>query len=357
MSVRAVLLLIAFASCSSTTTGDQMNTSMDLSARDFAGALDSSVLDLKVGDLNGSDLSGATDGSVASHNIQTVFIILMENLSWSDVQASTDAPYINGTILTHGAYLTNYKKPSQLVAPSEPNYIWLEAGDNLSFSTDDDPSSSHHQTTTDHLVTQLNAAGISWKSYQEDITGVVCPLSGINNYAPKHNPMVFFDDVNATGAPSDVSHPLDTMSAYCIAHVRPLTELTSDLASGTTARYNFITPNLCHDMHNSCAPTNNNLRQGDNWLASFIPMIQASSEYAHAAIFVAWDEPDTIGTILNSPIGLMVLSPFAKVGFSSATAYDHSSTLRTMQDIFGVGPYLRAAQTATNLSELFTSFP
>jgi hypothetical protein len=55
---------------------------------------------------------------------------------------------------------------------------------------------------------------------------------------------------------------------------------------------------------------------------------------------------------------MIVVSPFAKGnGYSNTIAYDHSSTLRTMQEIFGVRPFLRAAANATDLSDLFQTFP
>ena len=51
---------------------------------------------------------------------------------------------------------------------------------------------------------------------------------------------------------------------------------------------------------------------------------------------------------------MMVLSPLAKgEGYVSSNFYDHSSYVRTMQDIFGVSPYLGDAVNATNLGELF----
>jgi hypothetical protein len=57
------------------------------------------------------------------------------------------------------------------------------------------------------------------------------------------------------------------------------------------------------------------------------------------------------------PIPFFVLSPKAKVGHKSTTAFTHSSTLRTIQEIFGLTPLLRDAANATDLSEFFTSFP
>src|SRR5205807_7877661 len=132
--------------------------------------------------------------------------------------------------------------------------------------------SFNQQSTKQHLVTLLNNAHISWKSYQESIGGTVCPLTGNSLYAPKHNPMVFFDDVTNNNNPN---------SAYCIAHVRPYSELATDLAQHTVARYNFITPNVCNDMHDCSIST------GDTWLANELPKILASQAYLNGgAVFL-----------------------------------------------------------------------
>ena len=58
----------------------------------------------------------------------------------------------------------------------------------------------------------------------------------------------------------------------------------------------------------------------------------------------------------DGPIALMALSPFAKPGYSNSLSYTHSSTLRTLQNIFGVTPLLGDAANATDLSDLF-AFP
>src|SRR5262249_2825200 len=145
---------------------------------------------------------------------------------------------------------------------------------------------------------------ITWKSYQEDITGDVCPLTGVGNYKPKHNPMVFFDDVTNTN---------DPQSPRCIEHVRPLTELESDLSDAKVARYNFVTPNQCNDMHSVWG--SHEIKQGDDWLASWIPKIQASAAYKDGgAIFITWDEAESTTDCPagNCPIGMFVLSPLAK---------------------------------------------
>lgn len=289
----------------------------------------------------------------AASSIQTVFLILLENKAWSEVKGSEDAPYLNGALLPQASIAEGYRAPrGGNLHPSLPNYIWLEAGDNLDITNDDDPG-RNHRDTPDHLVTLLEKKKISWRAYQEDIGGDVCPLERVREYAPKHDPMVFFDDVTNTNNPK---------SPRCIEHVRPLSELERDLSAGSVARYNFITPNECNDMHTSCEPLRNVVKQGDNWLSVWIPKILSSRAYQdRGALFVTWDEaePHTPDCLFGDcPVGLIVLSPLAKGGgYTNTIAYDHSSMLRSIQRIFGVPPFLRGAATASDLSALFTTFP
>src|SRR5690242_16281152 len=102
--------------------------------------------------------------------IRTVFVILMENHVLSELKGNTNAPFLNNVLLPQSSYCLQYYNPPGL-HPSLPNYLWLEAGTNFGIRDDDNPS-SHHQRTTNHLVTQLKNAGISWKTYQEDINGL-----------------------------------------------------------------------------------------------------------------------------------------------------------------------------------------
>jgi len=293
-------------------------------------------------------------GTATLRRIKTVFVVLMENKAWSEVKGSPDAPYLNGELLPKASIAAAYRGAlGGNLHPSEPNYIWLEAGSNLGISDDDGPA-ANHRSVTDHLVTLLDKGGVSWRAYQEDIAGDVCPLTPIGQYMPKHNPMIFFDDVTLGNDPS---------SRYCIEHMRPLAKtgrgssFESDLAEKKVARYNFITPNQCNDMHSSCPPISNTTRQGDEWLAEWAPKILASDAYKNdGALFILWDEAQYAEHCesANCPIGMFVLSPLAKGGgYESHLPLDHSATLRTLQEIFGVKPFLRAAASATDLGDLF----
>jgi hypothetical protein len=274
-------------------------------------------------------------------SVNTVFIILMENHNWSSIKASASAPYINTVLLPMASHAEQYFNPPGL-HPSLPNYIWLEAGGNFGISDDLDPS-AHPLTSTDHLVTQLTGAGVSWKTYQEDISGAACPLTAVDSYRPKHNPFVYF---------TDVTDNLNANSPTCITHVRPYSELATDLQTNNVARYVFITPNLCDDMHDSCGPLSNSIKQGDTWLANEVPNILNSNAYRTGGLLlITWDE-GAGGS--DGPIGMIALSPFAKGNYQNSIHYTHSSTLKTLEEIFHVALLRDAANAQTaDLSDFF----
>jgi hypothetical protein len=80
--------------------------------------------------------------------------------------------------------------------------------------------------------------------------------------------------------------------------------------------------------------------------------------YASSALIVTWDE----GSGGDGPIGMIVASPFAKVGYKDMRGadyyYTHSSMLLTMQKIFGVaGTAIADAANARDLGDMFAAFP
>ncbi len=276
--------------------------------------------------------------------IKTVFVILLENHNWADIKGSSSAPYLNQTLLPMAAYCEQYYNPPG-VHPSLPNYLWLEAGTGFGIFDDYGPAEVH-QATTNHLVTLLQNAGISWRTYQEDIVADYIPLEDTNNYAVRHNPFVYFDDVTGTNNPNH---------AYGISHIRPFHELAADLTNNTVARYNFITPNLYNDGHDASPPDYDAIKQTDDWLAATVPGILSSTAYADkGALLITWDEGENDS---DGPIGMILVSPLARGGgYFNNIHYTHSSFLRTMQEIFSVTPWLGDAVNATDLSDLFRPY-
>jgi hypothetical protein len=289
--------------------------------------------------------------SQASTTNPYVFLVLMENHSASQVIGSKDAPYINSLVAAY-ATATNY---TTTVHPSEPNYIWLEAGSNntgdITFTNDNDPSATNSTTTTQHLATQLTTAKLTWKSYQEglDANTGLCPITSVGapeNYAAKHNPFVFFQDVSG--------NPPSATNAFCIAHHAPFSQLPSDLAAGSVANYNFVTPNLCDDMHGASGCGSKLVKAGDTWLSNNLPQMINWVNAHGGVVLVVWDEGG--GKAANGPLPFVAVGPHVKTGFASTLAYSHSSTLKSIEEIFGVGLIRGAADPTTNdFADLFVT--
>jgi hypothetical protein len=291
--------------------------------------------------------------------VKTVWVVLMENHNWTgnnsgaafgapDIKGNPLAPYINGTLLNTSAHAEQYFNPPKN-HPSQPNYLWLEAGTNFGVLKGTQPGQPQ-LTTGKHFVRLLQDAGISWRAYAEpDFGGPVfdiCPLD-FTYLDVEHLAFVYFKDVN---------DGLNPHSTECISHVSPYYQLATDLADHTSARYNFITPNLCHDGHEGVSlcdanePADNTLRS-DTWLKQNVPRILESDEYIEGgALFIIWDEAEDSGAFSDGPIGMFLLSPFAKGGgkkaYSNSIHYDHSSTLKTLQASFCA----RAWRAASNSS-------
>ena len=184
------------------------------------------------------------------------------------------------------------------------------------------------------------------------------------SYAAKHNPMLFFTDTNG-GCNTTTSNPLRT-------HYAPLQQLALDLQSNRVADYNWITPDQYNDMHTPLSagygkfPSSDDgskIAQGDNFLARIVPLIMASDAYQdHGVIVLWWDESEGGDTsAFTLPFIIISRDAHANVGgrpFATSVELSHSSTLRTLQEIFDVDPWsgypwLGEAATANDLSSLF----
>src|SRR5262245_31851868 len=141
--------------------------------------------DASTGSDSGTD-SVKMDGSVGmdgSTGTTTIFTILLENHDYAEIVASANAPYIN-SLIAQGALATNYKDTGH---PSLPNYLHMISGDNqYPGFIDLDPTFFPFPVDQPNLGTQLEAASITWCSYQESM-GTPCKLFAAGTYAPKHD--------------------------------------------------------------------------------------------------------------------------------------------------------------------------
>ena len=303
--------------------------------------------------------------------IKTVFVIALENHDWvqqnpqgspQQVFGNPAAPYVN-SLVTDGnsnavqvSYATHYYNVASGEHPSEPNYIWAEAGTEFGTHTDNDPSTgSGNLFTCQHLSGQLTAAGIPWRSYQEDVeysssstvsasggSGWVNPYNGTTqySYAVKHNPMAFFTD---------------TQNKNCY----PMTNLWTDLTNNNVGRYNWITPDQYNEMHSSLpsgytyhgvAYTGDQaaIAEGDNALSIIIPKIMASAAYQDHGVIIIWTDETESTDDTNTTLPYIIISPLAKGNaYASTLPYSHSSDLKTMDELFGLAYQTNAIPAAS----------
>ncbi len=260
--------------------------------------------------------SGAASVSASTYATTTpithVFLILMENHSYSQVWNTASAPY---TTALGKAYATasNYHA---ITHPSLPNYLDIFAGSNFSITDDCSPSSTCHLNVW-NLADRLQAKGLTWKFYQESMPAP-CYVTGSGNYAPKHNPAVYFDNIR-------------TNLWRCKSNDITYTSLLNNLNYlSTTPNSAFITPNLCNDMHNCSVST------GDSWLKNHVPAILKSPActYAKCLVVITWDEDDSSSG--NHVLTIFAGSGAKTSGYVSSIAYNHYSLLRTVEYIFGL---------------------
>lgn len=270
----------------------------------------------------------------------TVFTIVMENKSQKDIIGSSKAPFIN-QLIAGNALAAGYH--DSYVHPSEPNYLWMAAGENFGVLDDKDPS-AHSIDSQSHIADQIERGGLTWKTYQESM-GDPCGLTSHGTYAAKHNPFVYFSDIN--GWDGQAFQP----SQRCIDHVVDYSQFDVDLAAGALPSYVFITPNLDNDMHDG------SVSRGDTWLANEVPKILGSTAFNDGGVlFLLWDEGSGTLSKGDDP-PFIAISPNAKQGYVSKVDYDTSSYLKTVEQMLGLEelPCDPAAADVPAMDDLFTA--
>ena len=213
-----------------------------------------------------------------------------------------------------------------------------------------------------------------------------------DRYAARHNPFVYFHSLLDSGA--------------CAKNVVPLNDKTlpADLASvATTPNYVLITPNLCNDGHDvpcQMQGSPSTLADENAFLEKWVPIIVHSPAFqADGLLMITFDEsgaalgtgdgntsiydgssccnepsgantqlpglgrlaafaiahgqlpPDayagTVGHSGGGRTGTILVSPFIKPGTVSTVEYNHYSTLRTIEDYFGLSHLGYAAYPGT----------
>jgi phosphatidylinositol-3-phosphatase len=261
--------------------------------------------------------------------VARIAVVVLENREYDEIVGRPGAPYING-FMRQSAVAANYHAVTH---PSLPNYLALTGGSTFGYDGSDCLTCS---VSKPNLVDQLQAAGISWKAYMEDLPGPCSPATSSGGYVRRHDPFMYYRDVA-------------TDPSRC-RNIVPATELGADIAAHALPRFVWLSPNLCHDMH-SCGTYT-----GDRYLRTVIPGLLAALGPS-GLLVLTWDEGSTNSPCCGAAKGGHILTlfagPAARAGTSSSAAYDHYSLLRTIEDLWGLPRLGNAASPdATPMTDL-----
>jgi hypothetical protein len=235
----------------------------------------------------------------------------MENEEYRSILGSDAAPFINQLARRAALATSSYA----ITHPSLPNYLALTGGSTFGIDSDCTDCTARGAG----IVGQLEAKRISWKAYMEDLPHACFTGAGAADYAKKHDPFVYYPDI--VGTP-----------ALC-ARIVPMSELASDERTRALPRFAWISPNLCHDMHDCGVAT------GDRFLRGLVPpLLRALGP--RGLLILTWDEGSSddgccrlaAGGHITTLLAGGVARPRARL----ATPIDHYSVLQTIEDLFGL---------------------
>jgi phosphatidylinositol-3-phosphatase len=322
--------------------------------------------------LNSAPISSGTNSAPFDY----VVVIVMENQGVCDIAPSLacgstrvgNATYMTSLAASNGL-TENY---TAITHPSLPNYLALLSGQDWGCKGFDVGPKSNPCTdaawnsTNANLVDRLEASGLTWKAYMENMPSN-CDTSDSGLYAARHDPFVYFKDIVN-----------DTSRCYRVVPAGTNdTGLLSDLsATSSASNLMWLTPNLCNDMHDDCTTNStthvecgsggnvtNCIIQGDTYLSQIVPKILSSYVFTtqKAALFLTFDEGNGYCPLDGSSrdcIYTVWAGPVAKKNYVSSASYSHYSFLATLEASWNLVPLTLNDTSAPPMSEFFTTlFP
>ena len=251
-----------------------------------------------------------------------VAVIVMENEEYASIVGARSTPYINGLARRFALARQMYA----IRHPSLPNYLALTGGSTYGIDSDCTDCS----VPGAGLAGQLSARNIAWRAYMEDLPRPCFRGSSAGGYAKKHDPFMYYRTI--------ARNP-----ALC-GRVVPLRRLSADERSGQLPVFTWITPNLCHDMHD-CDPSS-----GDRFLSATVPpLLRALGP--RGLLILTWDEGSSddgcCRLATGGHIATILAGPLAVAGGRLGTPADHYSVLQTIEDLLGLPRLAGAACPCT----------
>jgi phosphatidylinositol-3-phosphatase len=270
--------------------------------------------------------------------IRHVLIVMLENRSYDQVVGRPAGRYETRLAGECG----NATEAFGATHGSGSDYLAVSAGQY--------PASSVHgcdysacASGENNIYQQLDAAGRTWKAYEESMPSA-CDKASAWPYKIGHNPAIFYTGISAAQCRAD-----DVPAASLTARSGPF---YAALRSGTLPSVGWVTPNRNDDgeapCRGSCAAAS-----ADAWLRNFLGLVTAAPAYRDGSILVlvTYDEgrgpdnafgedcadkkADLAGRQPSCHVPLFVVWPDVKPG-RNGTFFTLYSITRTVEDIFGL---------------------
>jgi len=184
------------------------------------------------------------------------------------------------------------------------------------------------------IMDRLNAAGLSWKIYGAQCTDEVPDAAGTDTCE------------QSTG---DYIWSICPSFAECLysqsGRLQSDGQFLTDAASGNLPSFSVVTPaDFTDSWHNGA-----DVITGDNWIGQLIGAVEHSSDWGSTAVFITWDDcgcfydqvppgtnPD--GTPQGPRVPLLIVSPYARPGYTDTHATTFAGILAYTEHTFGLAP-------------------
>lgn len=194
-----------------------------------------------------------------------------------------------------------------------------------------EPTPVHYVPT---IMDELDAAGLSWHIYGAPCDHMKVNLQGLEK---------------CTSAPFGYDWSICPTFAQCLygqpGGLAPSKQFAPDAAAGKLPAFSILTPTSAADSwHNGFSVTT-----GDNWLGQQVAAVMHGPDWKSTAMFITWDDcgcfydqvspgfnPD--GTRQGPRVPLVIVSPYARPGYTDTTPATFASILAYTEHNFGVSP-------------------
>ncbi|MDB5034012.1 MAG: acid phosphatase [Chlorobi bacterium] len=204
---------------------------------------------------------------------------------------------------------------------------------------------------------RMSAANVSWKWYAQGWNEAMKTPGDVEGaFQVHHQPFNYYQNFNPStreGAANRLRHLADLDASF-----------HSDLDRNTLPAVSFIKLTNLNDQH----PDDADIRTGDSAVATLVRDIQSHPAiWADCAIIITFDEfggrwdhvppqpVDEYGPATRIP--MIIISPFARLGYVDTTHYETVSILAFIEKRWGLAPLTARDRNAGNLLNAFATSP